>query len=218
MTALRSTTEIDDRELVRRMLLRDNRAWQLFISRFQRLIFATIQRILSRFPADRRSVEADDVYACLLSSLLRHDMNKIRAFEFDRGILLGTWISLLASNATWDHLRASLRRPAYSGPLDAEQLPAPEVDALRRLMAREEWSLVMRKMGELPRRDREFVELLYFQNATPEEIAATMGISVNTVYSKKHKVRSRLEEGVRGSAAERPVMRGRARELCAASG
>jgi RNA polymerase sigma-70 factor (ECF subfamily) len=36
--------------------------------------------------------------------------------------------------------------------------------------------------------------LYYIESRSPEEIADEMGISVKTVYSKKHKIRTRLEK------------------------
>lgn len=42
-------------------------------------------------------------------------------------------------------------------------------------------------------RDREFVSLYFLDGRTPE-IADELGISVKTVYTKKHKIRSRLEK------------------------
>jgi RNA polymerase sigma-70 factor (ECF subfamily) len=42
-------------------------------------------------------------------------------------------------------------------------------------------------------KDRQFVALYFDQGLEPEEVAARMRISVKTVYSKKHKIRTRLE-------------------------
>ena len=41
-------------------------------------------------------------------------------------------------------------------------------------------------------KDRRFVELYYGHGLQPEEVAAAMGISVKTVYSKKNKLRCKL--------------------------
>ena len=41
--------------------------------------------------------------------------------------------------------------------------------------------------------DQEFVVLYYCQGLDPEETAERLGICVGTVYSKKHKIRARIE-------------------------
>ena len=43
---------------------------------------------------------------------------------------------------------------------------------------------------------RTFVELFFVEGRTPEQIASEMRISVKTVYSKKHKIRCRLEHAL----------------------
>jgi RNA polymerase sigma-70 factor (ECF subfamily) len=42
-------------------------------------------------------------------------------------------------------------------------------------------------------KDREFIALYYGEGLGPEQVAERMEISIKTVYSKKHKIRSRLE-------------------------
>ncbi|MEM1418482.1 MAG: sigma-70 family RNA polymerase sigma factor, partial [Myxococcota bacterium] len=50
-------------------------------------------------------------------------------------------------------------------------------------------------------KDRAFVRLYYVDGMSPEEVAAEMNVSVKTVYSKKHKIRCRLERALADSAA-----------------
>ena len=45
-------------------------------------------------------------------------------------------------------------------------------------------------------KDRDFVRLYFMDGLSPEEIAAQMEISVKTVYSKKHKIRCRLQKAL----------------------
>jgi RNA polymerase sigma-70 factor (ECF subfamily) len=49
-------------------------------------------------------------------------------------------------------------------------------------------------LGSFSKRDQLFVSLYYLEEREPEEIAEIMGISVKTVYTKKHKLRTRLCE------------------------
>ena len=51
-------------------------------------------------------------------------------------------------------------------------------------------------------KDQTFVRLYYMDGLTPEEVAEEMQISVKTVYSKKHKIRSRLEQVLSPLASE----------------
>ena len=48
-------------------------------------------------------------------------------------------------------------------------------------------------LSEFSDKDRQFVALYFGEGLDPEEVARRMRINVKTVYSKKHKIQSRLE-------------------------
>jgi len=58
---------------------------------------------------------------------------------------------------------------------------------------REQARALSQLVEDLSDRDREFLGA-YLQGFEPEQIAAQLGISVSTVYSKKHKILARLEQ------------------------
>ena len=62
----------------------------------------------------------DEMYAEVLLSLLRDDMRKLRIFDPQRGSKLGSWIGMLTTNATHDHLRSAARRPWRERLADAD--------------------------------------------------------------------------------------------------
>jgi RNA polymerase sigma-70 factor, ECF subfamily len=66
-------------------------------------------------------------------------------------------------------------------------------DAFRVCVARELTSKVSEAMESLSSRDQEFIEIYYLDGLTPEEAAQRLGVCVSTVYSKKHKIRARME-------------------------
>ena len=193
--------DFTDEELRGRMLLRDARAWREFHRRFDRLVFRCIHKVTSRF---RRVVSEDDVqeiYAQFLLNLTARDMRKLRQFDPERGNKLGSWIGLLATNAAWDHLRAISRRPQTTDLAVAQDLSSESGDPHEAVMDKERWALVNQALESFSTKDREFVQLYFVDGLSPEEIAEAMDVSVKTVYSKKHKIRCRLEEAVAGMAA-----------------
>lgn len=202
------TCVADDAELVRDMLLHDEAAWRAFMRRYDPLIYATIDRIMRGF-ARRTDVERDDVYASLMLGLLARDMHRLRTFDFTRGTKLSSWIVLLASNATWDRLRAARREPWRAPPDQAEAVAEDNAGPFDALSARRSWQATAELLSALPKRDRQFVELFFLQGHSPEHVASTMRISVRTVYTKKHKLKRRLERALRGHEAVAPLRRRR---------
>ena len=61
--------------------------------------------------------------------------------------------------------------------------------------------MVKRLVGKLSAKDQQFVSLYFSRGMSPEAVAEAMQISVKTVYSKKHKIQSRLEGIVAQQAA-----------------
>jgi RNA polymerase sigma-70 factor (ECF subfamily) len=149
--------------------------------------------VTGRFSALVGQEDIREIYATLLMQLLANDMRKLRSFDPARGNRLGTWIGMLAANCSYDYLRAMRREPNRLPLSEAEglscDLPSPHEHAEHRERA-EIVAGVLRAFSE---KDREFVALYFGEGLPPDEIAQRMRISVKTVYSKRHKIQSRLE-------------------------
>ena len=203
-TPLLPPTDWTDLELLGRMLSREDVAWREFHRRFDRLVYRCIHKVTSRFHGVLNQEDVQDIYAQFLLNITARDMHKLRAFQPERGNKLGSWIGLLATNTAWDHMRRVARRPQTS-----ELTEVPEVaylsceretpiDVLQR---KEHWALVNETLEQFSEKDREFVQLYYVRGMQPTQVAETMNISIKTVYSKKHKIRCRLERALRAHAA-----------------
>jgi RNA polymerase sigma-70 factor (ECF subfamily) len=100
---------------------------------------------------------------------------------------------MLAVHAAYDQLRA-LRRKPTGLPIDemvelAESSPVPDELCIQR----QRCLIVDQLLASLTDKDRQFMLLHFGQGLEPEQVAVEMGISVKTVYTKKHKLRGRLE-------------------------
>jgi RNA polymerase sigma-70 factor, ECF subfamily len=180
-------------ELLQRMMARESRAWREFHTRYDRLIYRAIHKVTQRFSSVLSSADVEEIYALLLCSLNSRDMHKLRTFEPERGHRLSTWVGLLATNAAWDYLRSLSRQPQRGNAIEAEDVSCHDPDPFHALAAKEEWVRVRDMLSSFSEKDRTFVDLFFLQGRSPEQIAEEMQISVKTVYSKKHKIRCRLE-------------------------
>lgn len=183
----------DELALLRGLLGADELAWRRFHLQYDRLIYRCIRKVTRNFAAVVRSEDEREIYANLIVQLLSNDKRKLRSFDPDRGSRLGTWLGLLATHAAYDHLR-SLRREVPRVPLTEADTTcydgASPYDQVERKQRR---SMVERMMGRLSDKDQLFVKLYFNRGMSPEAVASAMRISVKTVYSKKHKIQSRLE-------------------------
>jgi RNA polymerase sigma-70 factor, ECF subfamily len=186
------TQTIDEDALIEGLLNDDPSAWQVFFRRYDRLIYRCITRITARFPGVISQEDVREIYSNVVVNLLHRDKHKLRTFDPSRGSKLGSWIGLIAINTAYDYLRSVSRQPSSGSMAEAAERPAIEECPFERVVAREQLSQLAQTLGGFSERDRLFVSLYYIEERDPEEIAKIMGISVKTVYTKKHKLRSRL--------------------------
>jgi RNA polymerase sigma-70 factor (ECF subfamily) len=186
------TDECGEAELIGGLLLGSDRSWREFHSRYDRLIYRCITKVTSRFAF----VSHDDIreiYATLLLQLLSNDMHKLRTYDAARGSRFSSWIGLLAVNAAYDHLRTQRREPNRAPVSEAEALGSEEPSPLEVVERRERSAQLEALLQTFSAKDREFVSLYFGEGLDAEVVAERMRISVKTVYSKKHKIRTRLE-------------------------
>lgn len=192
---------VDDLELRDRMLLRDRLAWREFHRRFDRLVVRCIHKVALRFRSRLCDEDLREIHAQFLLDLTSRDMHRLRAFTPERGSKLGTWIGMLATNTAWDFVRAASRQPFPNSEIDTSQFPGEGTDPVEQIERKERWACIDAVLRELSGRDRDFVRLYYVDGLSPEAVAEAMSISVKTVYSKKHKLRTRLQHELAGMRA-----------------
>jgi RNA polymerase sigma-70 factor (ECF subfamily) len=169
-------------------------AWQVFFKKHERLILACLRRVYSRYHVPLPQEEMEDLVGAVCLDLVRDDYKKLRLFDPDRGYRLSSWVGLIATNVAHDALRR--RAPAATSADDAEspisELRSPLPDPLEQADQRQQVEILARAVSLLSGTEQEFIRRYYLEGQSPEEIAETTGVSVNTVYSRKNKVRAKL--------------------------
>jgi len=190
--ALACYATCSDTELVKALVANDPAAWQALGFRYGRLIQSCIHRVIARFPSVVRVDDAAEIMSMLYVQLLSNDRSKLRSFDPERGCKLGTWLGLLATHSAYDFLRSVRKVPRAVELAEAEDLATETPDPSELTLRSERASSVAAVLAEFTSKDREFVELYFGEGLDPDEVARRMGISVKTVYSKKHKIQRRL--------------------------
>ena len=184
--------ETDD-DLIAGMLANDPAAWREFQNRYDRLIIRCITKVTRRFASIVSQDDVREVYATLYVALLSNDMHKLRSFDPERGNRFSSWIGLLAINAAYDHLRTLKREPQKECISEAMELTCDLPDPFELTSEHERAEIAQRTLEEFSDKDRTFAALYFGEGMDPVDIAERMNISVKTVYSKKHKIQTRLE-------------------------
>lgn len=185
-------SKLDEAELVAAMVENCPLAWREFQRRYDRLIMRCITKVTKRFACVAQE-DIREIYAQLLVSLLANDKTKLRTFDPERGNRFSSWIGLLAIHSAYDYLRGMRREPQKELLTEACDMCSELPDPYEQTAQRERADIAARVMAGFSERDRTFAALYFGEGMAPEQIASRMNISVKTVYSKKHKIQSRLE-------------------------
>jgi RNA polymerase sigma factor (sigma-70 family) len=148
--------------------------------------------VLRRYGAVFASEDLDDLVGDVWLTLLRDDMRKLRQYDESRGFRIASFIGLVATNTTIDHLRA---RQAETQPLDEVMESNAAFCAISprdSVEEEEQAELARRALDRLSSDERSFVLECFHAERSPEELARKLGITTNTVYSRKFKIREKL--------------------------
>ncbi len=163
----------DDRALLERVQQRDSSAMAVVFDRYSGMAYSIALRVLDS-PA-----HAEDVVQDVFFQIWRNP----RSFAPERGSL-GAWLAVVVRNRCVD----ALRRRKPSDPVEDVVLPSSA-----NVASEVEHRLVMERvrsaLGNLPREQRESLELAFFRGMTHAEIAQEKGEPLGTV---KTRIRSAL--------------------------
>jgi RNA polymerase sigma-70 factor (ECF subfamily) len=188
---LSTASSWNDEELLQRMLRREELAWREFQARFGAAIEQTVRRVTAPFARFLQPADHEEIVATFFCELTARDMHKLRRFDASYGSL-GGWATFLARRTAWDYVRLVGRRAARHAEHELNEVVCDAPDPLRWACAMHDWQSVKLAINDLTERDRTFVDLLFVQGRSSEQIAEQMSIALVTVHSKKHKIRSKL--------------------------
>lgn len=177
----------DERDLVRRCLANDERAYRELVRAYQGPVVNLAWRITGS--ADDAAEVAQETFIRVLRSLSTYDPERP----------LRSWIFKIASNLSLDVLRRRKRRPISYEDLSDEDGPAfepvdpgPGPDEGMRL----EWSAERFEglVAELPEHYRAILHLRYREEMPYETIAETLDIPLGTVKVRLHRAHEMIRK------------------------
>jgi len=187
---------LSDEELVQAVLAREPAAWPTFFAKYERLVLSCIRKVMRRYGAAFNDEDIEDLVSATAVNIVKDDYKKLRAFDPSRGYKLSSWVGLIATNTAHDALRRRAPTELWAAAALDDTAPVPlqsdEALASDTLETQDEARILRSAVAQLSPSDRLFVDYYYVQELEPEVIARLMSISVNTVYSRKNKIREKL--------------------------
>jgi RNA polymerase sigma-70 factor, ECF subfamily len=189
------STRQQDREVLRRLLSNAPGAWREFVRDNGRFIQAVIRRTLASARAASGGLDADvaDVTGNLFLQLVAQDMRKLKLFDETKGMSLRGFVAMLAANAAVDHARSQRRTRKLIDAVGRIETGISDVDPRDALERKQQQSMLDEALDQLTDAERQFVHQLCLREVEAQQLAQAMKIKLNTVYSRKHKLISRLK-------------------------
>jgi RNA polymerase sigma-70 factor (ECF subfamily) len=181
-----------DAELVRRMQSGDERALGTFYDRWYPIVNGLVARMLK---------SADDVED-VVEETFWQVWRQANRFAEGRGSVQ-TWVLTIARSRALDRLRATRRRREESmdddGGENLASIAEPTYvraanDPSLAVEHKERSQLIMAALGELPREQREALELGYFKGLSQSEIAERTGQPLGTVKTRMRLAMQKLRD------------------------
>jgi RNA polymerase sigma-70 factor (ECF subfamily) len=169
--------DVDDEELMQRLVYRDLQAFRALYARFGNLVYSVALRVV------RDPQIAEDMVQEIFLRLWR----KPESYAATRG-KFGTWLTSVTRNRAVDELRSRGRRYRHETASPEEQerdFAGPEGDdpALRAELS-DQRRLIRIALQGLPQEQRETIELAYFGGLTQQEIAERTNQPLGTVKTR----------------------------------
>lgn len=183
-----------DRQLIRRMLAGDERAYEAFFNAyFPRVYRFALPRLNGDVEATRDVVQAT----------LAKAMRKMADFRGESGLF--TWVCQICRREAVDHIRARRRRTRHVVLIDdlpdvrraIEAVEAPEQYDLARAHGRGEVARLVRSiLDRLPSNYGDALEWKYMEGRSVEEIGERLGIGTTAAQSLLARARTAFREAL----------------------
>jgi RNA polymerase sigma factor (sigma-70 family) len=192
------TTDPTEGELLKGCISGDKKNWDIFVKRYNRLIYHTIYKTLRVNGKPTDPDDVNDLFQEVFASFCANDFKKLRTFDPARGCSLPSWLRMITVRMTIDHLRKE--RPLTS--MEELTIEPTQAGDQETIIDEESTGDLRELLEELPAKDKLLIELSFMRELPPEEVAQTLHISVGAFYTRKNRVIDKL----RKKAADRNVL------------
>lgn len=187
---------VRDLELVRRLLARDDHAWQQFVQQYERLVYRGVYATAAELQLTIQGTDQiEDICAEVFSSLVQRKMTALR--QFSGRSRLSTWLAVVTRRIALRSFYRIMRSARQADSTEIQMLTADSAGAAREKIGR--LGKLKHGMQQLSAGDQEVLTLFYERQCSYRQIAAQLGISVNAVGPKLDRARQRLRNVLRNT-------------------
>jgi RNA polymerase sigma factor (sigma-70 family) len=190
--------QVNEAKLRLRCLKGDREAAGEFVRQYSDLVYRTVQYTLRNRNVSFTPEDISDLHNTVFLNLFENNCKKLAQFKGRNGCSLATWVRLVAMRIVLNHLRkrgvdSISGRRRMVGIDYIQELNDEKTGALAMLEKADQLKLLKRGIRNLPAKYRLFFRLHFDHDLSVKEIAQIMRISVDYVYTVKHRAIKRLK-------------------------
>ena len=191
---------MNETELIKLCLKRDEKAWEVFIERYSKLVYWAVRKrlLISGFQCDDGDVE--DIFQEVFLKVLKGEkLGQIKDAKFIPG-----WLSMVASNKTVDFMRQKVRREQK---LVVDSEAFKDYSFEQDLLNQDLLVVIKEIINTLSDKEKIIISLNLLEERTHSEIAYILKIPVNTVSTVVARTKEKLREGLRERGVENDFLK-----------
>lgn len=182
-----------DSELLDRCIDGDRKAWVVLVEKCSRPLYNAVKRTLLKYRHGDWRENLEDLHNQTFLALLEQNARKLR--QFQRRCSIETWVATIGVNLTLNFLKKEGRLE----PLPKEELLSGNPLPHEVIIESERNRVLEQLLSELNPGDSLLLKYLFVDGLRPEKVAQIMGIEVNALYTRKHRIIQRLKARVLGN-------------------
>mgnify|MGYP003488164261 FL=1 len=189
---------LSEKELLKECVQENKEAWNTFVERYSNLIYHTINKTLKTYHADHLYQDSSDIHNNVFLSLMENNYRKLRQYKGRNGCTVSSCLMVVTSNFTLNFIKKQKQH------IPIEDNNADNINVIKNIsisqqpdeeLSEKEYREVFKELiNDLNANDMLFLKLYYEKELSPEEIAEILNLTVSTVYSKKNRIREKLQK------------------------
>jgi RNA polymerase sigma-70 factor (ECF subfamily) len=188
-----------DRQLIDQCVAGNRYAAERFVRTYSDLIYRSIQQILRSKNVRFVTQDLEDFHHDVFLKLFENRCRKLSQYQGRNGCSLKTWLRVVGVRIVLNHLRnnriESLRKRPFKRSLDrVSELGDGHESALLQLEKKERQKQLEECVRRLSRKERQVFKMGLIKGLSSDEIAADMNLSIQNVYTIKHRAIKKLKE------------------------
>ncbi len=190
---------LSEKELLNTCIQGSKEAWDAFVEKYTKLIYHSINKTFRTYSADFLYHDKDDIHNSVFLSLIENDYRKLRQYEGKNGCTVSSWLALVTNRFTINHIKKAKRSKHIEGDppgnVDVrERVSNPQPQPGDELSVKESLEILKELVNNLKVDDKLFIKLYYEKELPPEEIAEILKCEVSTIYSRKNRIKEKLQK------------------------